>query len=121
MYYMIHATDHPEGPKQMSRAYRNTVLPLEPIEQLRLELFPETKAPSSDVPPSHPRENEAHNTRITSATCSPEASVIYNCIVVVSHAGRASCWRSQFRLYPLTAKCELVIHIPGACNDLFIL
>ena len=41
MYYMIHATDHPEGPKQMSRAYRNTVLPLEPIEQLRLELFPE--------------------------------------------------------------------------------
>jgi three-Cys-motif partner protein len=51
MYYMIHATDHPEGPKQMSRAYRNTVLPLEPIEQRRLELFPETKAPSSDVPP----------------------------------------------------------------------
>jgi hypothetical protein len=51
MYYMIHATDHPDGPKQMSRAYRNTVLPLEPIEQLRFELLPEMKAPSSGVPP----------------------------------------------------------------------
>jgi three-Cys-motif partner protein len=38
MYYMIHATDHPEAPTQMSRAYRATVLPLEPIEQLKLEL-----------------------------------------------------------------------------------
>lgn len=37
MYYMIHATDHPEGPTQMSRAYRSTVLPTEPIEQLKLE------------------------------------------------------------------------------------
>jgi three-Cys-motif partner protein len=27
MYYMIHATDHPEGPIQMARAYRNTVRP----------------------------------------------------------------------------------------------
>src|ERR1019366_4404778 len=43
MYYMIHATDHPEGPKLMSRAYRNTVSPLEPIEQLDLGLFPESK------------------------------------------------------------------------------
>jgi three-Cys-motif partner protein len=38
MYYMIHATDHPEAPKLMSRAYRKTVKPLEPIEQLKLEL-----------------------------------------------------------------------------------
>jgi len=38
MYYMIHATDHPEAPTQMSRAYRATVLPLEPLEQLKLEL-----------------------------------------------------------------------------------
>jgi three-Cys-motif partner protein len=38
MYYMIHATDHPEGPALMSRAYRSTVLPAEPIEQLKLEL-----------------------------------------------------------------------------------
>ncbi len=37
-YYMIHATDHPEGPIQMSRAYRNTVFPLEPLEQLKLDL-----------------------------------------------------------------------------------
>jgi three-Cys-motif partner protein len=38
MYYMIHATDHPEAPMLMSRAYRKTVLPSEPIEQLTLEL-----------------------------------------------------------------------------------
>jgi three-Cys-motif partner protein len=39
MYYMIHATDHPQGPVQMSRAYRNTFLPLEPPEQLELDLL----------------------------------------------------------------------------------
>jgi three-Cys-motif partner protein len=39
MYYMIHATDHPEAPKFMSRAYRRAVMPLEPIEQLSLDLF----------------------------------------------------------------------------------
>jgi hypothetical protein len=49
MYFMIHATDHPEGPVQMSRAYRNTVLPLEPLEQLSLELEGESKAPQSDL------------------------------------------------------------------------
>jgi three-Cys-motif partner protein len=38
MYYMIHATDHPDAPILMSRAYRNTVSPLEPVEQLKLEL-----------------------------------------------------------------------------------
>jgi three-Cys-motif partner protein len=37
MYYMIHATDHPEGPTLMSRAYCNTVLPSEPAEQLQME------------------------------------------------------------------------------------
>jgi three-Cys-motif partner protein len=47
MYFMIHATDHPEGPVQMSRAYRNTVLPLEPLEQLSFELEGESKAPQS--------------------------------------------------------------------------
>jgi len=41
MYYMIHATDHPEAPKFMSRAYRRAVLPLEPVEQLTLDLFME--------------------------------------------------------------------------------
>jgi hypothetical protein len=39
MYHVIHATDHPEAPKFMSRAYRRAVLPLEPIEQLSLALF----------------------------------------------------------------------------------
>jgi hypothetical protein len=38
MYYMIHATDHPEAPRLMSRAYRQMVYPLEPLEQLSLEL-----------------------------------------------------------------------------------
>ena len=37
MYHMIHATDHPEAPKFMSRAYRRAVFPLEPLEQLKLE------------------------------------------------------------------------------------
>ena len=39
MYYMIHATDHAEAPKFMSRAYRRAVFPLEPIEQLSIEWF----------------------------------------------------------------------------------
>ncbi len=40
MYYMIHATDHPDAPSLMSRAYRKAVYPLEPVEQLKLELTP---------------------------------------------------------------------------------
>lgn len=48
MYYMIHATDHPEAPMLMSRAYRKTVLPLEPIEQLKLELVPSTPITDND-------------------------------------------------------------------------
>jgi len=51
MYYMIHATDHPEGPKFMSRAYRKVVHPNEPIEQLRFELLGESKPPKSQVSP----------------------------------------------------------------------
>jgi three-Cys-motif partner protein len=38
MYYMIHATDHPEAPALMSRAYARAVRPKESMEQLRLEL-----------------------------------------------------------------------------------
>ena len=38
MYYMIHATDHPEAPKLMERAYNQAVLPKETVEQLKLEL-----------------------------------------------------------------------------------
>jgi three-Cys-motif partner protein len=37
MYYMIHASDHPEGPTLMSRAYCNTVMPSEPAEQLQMQ------------------------------------------------------------------------------------
>jgi three-Cys-motif partner protein len=38
MYYMIHATDHPEAPKLMYRAYHRAVLPKESFEQLSLEM-----------------------------------------------------------------------------------
>jgi three-Cys-motif partner protein len=38
MYYMIHATDHPEAPKLMRRAYNNAVNAPEPQEQLQIEL-----------------------------------------------------------------------------------
>jgi three-Cys-motif partner protein len=56
MYFMIHATDHPEAPVQMSRAYRNTVLPLEPVEQL--ELWAKSKGPDSD--PGAPPAAQGH-------------------------------------------------------------
>jgi three-Cys-motif partner protein len=46
MYYMIHATDHPEAPKLMSRAYHATVSPSGPFEQPKL--FPEPKNPASE-------------------------------------------------------------------------
>ncbi|MFQ5696473.1 MAG: hypothetical protein ACE5HB_10830, partial [Terriglobia bacterium] len=36
MYYMIHASDHPEAPAQMSRAYELAVQPEEVAEQLEL-------------------------------------------------------------------------------------
>src|SRR5437764_7987736 len=36
MYYMIHATDHPDAPAQMSRAYHHAVSPLEPLEQAKI-------------------------------------------------------------------------------------
>lgn len=61
MYYMIHATDHPEAPVQMSRAYRNTVLPLEPIEQMELGLLPlEPKGP--DIAPGQKPSAGVHRT-----------------------------------------------------------
>ena len=37
MYFMVHATDHPEAPKLMARAYNRAVMAPEPIEQLTLE------------------------------------------------------------------------------------
>jgi three-Cys-motif partner protein len=36
MYFMIHASDHPEAPSFMDRAYEKAVLPRDPQEQLRL-------------------------------------------------------------------------------------
>jgi len=38
MFFMIHASDHPQAPILMNRAYRNIVEPLEPVEQLELEI-----------------------------------------------------------------------------------
>lgn len=49
MYYMLHATDHPEAPILMSRAYRNTVSPLEPVEQLNLALLPHPQTATASV------------------------------------------------------------------------
>jgi three-Cys-motif partner protein len=49
MYYMIHATDHPEAPKFMNRAYRRAVMPLEPIEQLTLGLFTDEVLTEADT------------------------------------------------------------------------
>jgi len=38
MFWMIHASDHEEAPKLMVRAYNNAVAPLEPIEQIEMEI-----------------------------------------------------------------------------------
>ncbi len=37
MYFMIHATDHPDAPKLMDRAYRQAVYEKEPMEQIKIE------------------------------------------------------------------------------------
>lgn len=46
MYYTIHATDHPDAPGQMARAYKDNVLPFEKPEQYNF--WPEPKDPDSD-------------------------------------------------------------------------
>jgi three-Cys-motif partner protein len=38
MFWMIHASDHPEAAKLMVRAYNKVVAPLEPMEQLEMEI-----------------------------------------------------------------------------------
>jgi three-Cys-motif partner protein len=38
MYYMVHASDHPEAPKLMHRAYRNALGAPEPAEQLEIAI-----------------------------------------------------------------------------------
>jgi hypothetical protein len=53
MYYMVHATDHPEAPKLMSRAYHATVSPSGAFEQQGLFAEPKgsTAAPIEQDPP----------------------------------------------------------------------
>jgi len=48
MYFMIHASDHPEAPRLMARAYRRAVLPKEAAEQLALELGTTLDPPKDD-------------------------------------------------------------------------
>jgi three-Cys-motif partner protein len=48
MYYMIHATDHPDAPMQMSRAYRHVVRVGEPAKQIKLDLLFDAKGPNLD-------------------------------------------------------------------------
>lgn len=49
MYHMIHATDHPDAPTQMSRAYRHVVRPTEVFEQIKLDLLFDAKGPNSNL------------------------------------------------------------------------
>jgi len=49
MYYMIHATDHPDAPPLMARAYRRAVLPKESPQQLALELGLDSLQPPTDA------------------------------------------------------------------------
>jgi three-Cys-motif partner protein len=58
MYYMIHATDHSDAPIQMSRAYRDTVLPFERPEQYGF--WPDAKGADFEPGPDPPEE--AHQT-----------------------------------------------------------
>lgn len=46
MYYMIHAADHEEAPKQMARAYKMAVQPKESHEQLEMEFGSSSAAKS---------------------------------------------------------------------------
>lgn len=54
MYHMIHATDHPEAPKLMNRAYFNATKAREPIERLQMDLEAlwGKQSPDSDKPTS---------------------------------------------------------------------
>ena len=38
MYHLVRATDHPEAPKLMNRAYFNATKAKEPIEKLQMDL-----------------------------------------------------------------------------------
>ena len=53
MFWMIHASDHPEAPKLMVRAYRNVVAPLEPMKQLEMEIGNTTKIKDDSTVGAH--------------------------------------------------------------------
>ena len=54
MYFMIHATDHPQAPQLMARAYRKAVDPEETPEQL--ELLDWKNLPDEELPPAATRD-----------------------------------------------------------------
>jgi hypothetical protein len=45
MYFMIHATDHPEAPVLMRRAFERAVDPTRPVDQLVLDSLLKPDAP----------------------------------------------------------------------------
>lgn len=49
MYYMIHATDHPEAPHLMARAYAAAVRPL--ATEVQTSFWPDPKTPDNDPSP----------------------------------------------------------------------
>lgn len=46
MYFLVHASDHPEAPHLMARAYRTATKTAEPLEQLKLEFDAWIKSPA---------------------------------------------------------------------------
>ena len=56
MYHMVHATNHPEAPNLMARAYRNAIGRKEPLEQLQLEF--ESWARSRGITPEIVRDKD---------------------------------------------------------------
>lgn len=56
MYHMVHATNHPEAPNLMARAYRNATGRKEPLEQLKLEF--ESWAQSRGIRPEIIRDED---------------------------------------------------------------
>jgi three-Cys-motif partner protein len=56
MYYMIHATDHPEAPVLMRRAYERVGLAIPATQQLVLELEPANLEPPDPPTPELPED-----------------------------------------------------------------
>ena len=63
MYYMIHATDHPDAPGLMARAYERAVMP-ESYEQLELEgLFSKSEEASPESSDNNEPTSEDSSSR----------------------------------------------------------